>query len=432
MRFLAFLLLPGCLASAADPPPVAPAAAAQACPGPYASAAPRAGWNKGFEVAGQSRAFYLILPEHPTQPSPLFMAFNGTGEDGEQFASRARLQEFADKGFLVVAPSSAGNGQFWPVWDGLRARGHEGDPNADVELFDRLLGCVAAHFPVDPERVYVGGHSAGGIFTNHLLQRRSGVIAGAIVASGVYSQTSPDPVVPLDPATVIVTWGGDNDHWSGRAGGTTVRGFSFVAEASAASQAYARAGADVVSCEGDDLGHAWLDGLDPWMADVLLAHPRGGPRLVALPPQPAGAHAACVLGPVVDTPPDAIVCPASATPGCQYMCQQLADGAVRNKTVQPVLRGELAKLGFEGEACGGCVAHCEAQAVAPADAAVLACLGSQPPVDPEQRGIAAALPLIDGVDSCCAGHDDSGWCGDICGTMRKNIAARPYFKGCAD
>lgn len=427
--------LPACLAAASSPSPALPAAPttpneSMSCPSPYDSAAPQVGWNKGFLVAGQPRSFFLIVPVQNDGPAPLFMAFNGTTEDGEQFATRARLQQFADKGFVVVAPSSAGNGDFWPVWDGLRARGHEADPNADIALFDQLLACVSAHIRVDPARVYVGGHSAGGIFTNALLQRRSEVIAGAIVASGVYSQTSPDPVVPLHPTTVIVTWGGDNDRWSGRAGGTAVRDFSFVAEAAAAGQAYADAGAGVVSCEGEGVGHAWLDGLNPWMADLLLAHPKGGLPLGSLPVQPSGVRASCVLGPVLDTPPDAMVCPASSTPGCQYMCQQLTDGAVRNKTVQPVLQGELAKLGFDAAGCVGCVEHCETHAVSLADTDVLSCITLQPPVDSDQRGIAAALPLIDGVDTCCAGRDDSGWCLDICGTMRRNLAARPYFKGC--
>lgn len=419
--FLLSALL-GCVATAADPP--------SECPGTFQTRAPQPGWNTGYTVAGQSRSFYLMTPKAPVKDAPVFFAFNGTTEDGKEFAERAELEDFVAKGFIVVAPSSAGNGQFWPVWDGLRARGHEGDPNADVALFDSLLACLPEHMSIDQRRIYVGGHSAGGIFTNHLLQRRSNRIAGAIVASGVYSQTTPDPVVPLDPTTVIVTWGGENDRWSGRAGDTMVRGFGFAAEASAASRAYTKAGASVVSCKGYEIGHAWLDRLNPWMADILLAHPKGAPPLTTLPLLPKSGEASCVLGPVQDTPPDPLTCPESATPGCQYMCQQLADGAVRNRTVQPVLAGELAKLGFDDEGCGGCVAHCEAEATKPADAEALACIVTQPPIDPEERGIAAALPLIDAVDTCCTDRTDSGWCLDICGTMRKNIAARPYFKGC--
>lgn len=434
MRFaLALLaLLAGCLAAAAPSNATRLAADPAAhCPAPYDTTPPQPGWNRGFSAGGQSRAFYLMLPAASDTPAPVFVAFNGTSEDAAQFAARARLDQFVARGFVVIAPASNGNGTFWPVWDGLRAKGREADPNADVALFDQLLACVAAHVPLDRDRVYVGGHSAGGIFTNHLLQRRSDRIAGAIVGSGVYSQTTPAPAVPLDPTTVIVTWGGDNDRWSGRAGATAVRDFGFVAEAAAASHAYAKApGVGVASCEGDDLGHAWLAGLNGWMIDVLLAHPKGAPPLTELPPLPAGANATCVLGAVQDAVPDAVSCPASDTPGCQYVCQQLADGVVRNRTVGPVLRGELARLGFDGEGCGRCVTHCEQQVRAEADSEVLACVVARPPVDPDARGIDAAMPLIDAVDGCCTDRGDSGWCRDICGTMRRNIAAKPYFGGC--
>ncbi len=142
-----------------------------------------------------------------------------------------------------------------------------------------------------------------------------------------------------------------------------MRGFGFAAEASAASaasRAYARAGAAVVSCGGDNLGHAWLDGLNPWMADLLLAHPKGAPPLAALPPLPARPGATCVLGPVSDTPPDALVCPASATPGCQYMCQ----GPPQNKRLhrgRPGARSARSEGAGSAEALrGGARAACRA------------------------------------------------------------------------
>ena len=51
--------------------------------------------------------------------------------------------------------------------------------------------------------------------TNYVLQRRSSLLAGGIVASGVFSLTSPAPPPVLDPMFVFVTWGGSNDQYSG-------------------------------------------------------------------------------------------------------------------------------------------------------------------------------------------------------------------------
>ena len=426
---LLVLLPTGCASATAGAPAAPPAEAPATCPAPYATTAVKAGWNRGLRVGTEDRSFYAILPKAPAGPAPLFVAFNGTGEDGETFAARAHLQDFADRGFLVLAPSSAGHGTFWPVWDSMRARGTEGDPNADLALFDTLLACVA---PVtDPARVYIGGHSAGGIFTNYVLQRRSDRIAGAIVASGIYSQTSPVPAVPLSPTTVLVTWGGTNDRWTGRAGSAAVRDFSFPSEASIASHAYAAApGVGVATCAGADLGHAWLDGANAWMIDVLLAHPKGGPPLTTLPPVPASARATCAVGPWDDAPVVGLTCPASRVAGCTEACQQVADGAWSNPTIGPVLHHELVDLGFGPSGCGGCVERCEALASTPTDEAVLACMSAQPKVTPGARGIGGAAPLIDAVNVCCDGHTDAPWCGAVCKELHGNLASRAYFTSC--
>lgn len=391
----------------------------------------QAGWNRGFKVAGQARSFYAIFPEPTGAPAPLLIAFNGTTEDGAVFAARAGLQDFADKGFVVLAPSSHGNGVYWPVWDGLRPKGHEADPNADLALFDALVGCAPSWRAIDPARIFVAGHSAGGIFSNHVLQRRSSVLAGGIVASGVYSQTSPVPAEPLDPMSIIVTWGGSNDAWSGAAGTAAGRNFGFVSEAAVASHAYAKApGVSVVSCEGEELGHAWLDGINGWMADLLLAHPKGAP-INDLPPTPSNGRAHCVLGPVDEPRDPGISCPASVVPGCQVACQQVADGAVTNHTVGPLLRPQLRHLGFPNtSSCAGCIAHCEELATSPADAEVLACMVRQPPVDRSVGGLAGTMPLVDAVNTCCEARSDSGWCLDVCKEMRSNLASRAYFDRC--
>ena len=254
-----------------------------ACPGGF----PQSGWNRGLEVAGQRREVYALLPTQ-TGPRPLLIAFNGTTENGQSFARRARLQDYADRGFVVLAPSSAGNGTLWPVWDAMRPPGEEDAPNADLALFDGLLACAQARLEIDASRIYVAGHSAGGSMTNHLLQRRSSVLAGGIVGSGVYDGTRPGSTAPLDPMAVIVTWGGANDQWSGLAGGVLVRRFGFWPEAVAAAQRYAEVpGGTMVACQANDQGHVWLDELNGWMADTLLAHPRGQAGApVALPSVP--------------------------------------------------------------------------------------------------------------------------------------------------
>ncbi|HVH43755.1 MAG TPA: PHB depolymerase family esterase [Labilithrix sp.] len=409
------------------------------CPASYRDVAPKEGNNTGYSVAGQEREFTLFLPDDLSEPRPLLVGFNGTGEDGPSFSARAKLADFAAKGFIVVAPSSNGNGSTWPVWDSLRKPGTENDPNKDLELFDSLVKCVAGHHQVDKNRIYVAGHSAGGIMTNHVLQRRSKLLAGGIPASGVFSLTSPKPPEPLDPLFVIVTWGGDNDKYTGTAGGVSVGGFNFATEASLASTYYdAEANVGEVNCRGNNVGHAWLSGLNDWFAAQLLAHPKGWsgkgqPDLA--PPVPADAKAVCKDEPYAGTKTIEVACQTSTTDGCQQTCQLFGDCAVENGTVGPALKTELTAIGFSGPnnaSCGGCVANCEVKATTASDAAALACFKQHQAKAECAQGIEGAYPLVDAVNKCCEGRKDSPWCVSICTEIKKNSSAQSFFATCSD
>lgn len=407
------------------------------CPGAFKSKAPKAGLNQRFEVAGQQREFVLLLPDDTSTPRPLFVAFNGTGEDGESFSERAALEDFAARGFVVLAPSSAGNGANWPVWDSLRQPGKENEPNKDLDFFDALVKCTAGHVPIDQNRIYAGGHSAGGIFTNHLLQRRSKLLAGGIPASGVFSLTSPDPVETLDPLFVIVTWGGDNDRYSGTAAGVSVGGFNFVTEASLASKFYdAQENVGEVNCRGNNLGHVWLSGLNDWFVDQLLAHPKGlaGKGSADLAPAvPSNAKAKCTDTPYEGPSTVEVECGESTRAGCTATCQLFGDCAVENGTVGPVLKPQLAGIGFSGannENCGGCVSKCEEVATTEADAEVLSCLEDAQASAKCEQGINGAYPLIEAVNTCCKDKLGSEYCKAVCAEIAKNSSAATFFSSC--
>ncbi len=387
----------------------------------------RPGWNR-FEVDGEARSVYALLPAPSDEPAPLLVALNGTSENGQLFALRARLADYASRGFLVLAPSSAGHGMIWPVWDAMRPPGQEEAPNPDLQLFDALVACAVDQGRVDPAQIWVGGHSAGGSMTNYVLQRRASVLAGALVGSGIYGNTSPVAPTALDELLVIFTWGGENDRWSGRAGGVRVQNIGFEAEAAAASQAYAAQGARVITCRGAEEGHAWLDELNGWMADQMLASPRGTEALTLAPLPPLKRPPACAAEPFQDAPGAQVACEGAG--GCVSACQLFADCAVENPTVAPVLSRELSTLGFSDGACGGCVSWCTSEATTPADLAVLSCVEQAQGQAICSAGVAGARPLIDAVNTCCAGATGSAWCAEVCGTLSKNSAAKAYFPTC--
>lgn len=412
---------------------------AAVCPGAYAATPLVAGDNEGFEIAGQSRDVLVIEPPASFEgPRPLFVAFNGTNESGPSFSSRADLEELAARGFVVVAPSSNGNGTLWPVWDSMHQQGTDDpDANPDLLLFDAVVACLAAHRPIDRHRIYVGGHSAGGIMANYVLQRRSELLAGGIVASGVFSLTSPEPASPLDDMFVIVTWGGNNDEYSGGSGGVAVPAINFVEQASIASAFYEEEADEVAQahCRGANLGHAWLP-INDWFASALLAHPKGighGGE-ARLPTLPEGAPATCSADAYVFESDVVVECPdASAVEGCAAFCQFAGDCAVENATVGPILAPQLEGLGFSGEdnqECGGCITHCEEAATTTADEEVLACIEAEQASSICGPGVDGALPIIEALEACCDGRADSPWCVDACTILWTNSAVRSFIPSC--
>jgi poly(3-hydroxybutyrate) depolymerase len=421
-------------------PPVALAANPQTdCP-PAFQTAPADGQHDGFEVAGQSRGFYLEQPDASKYagPRPLMVAFNGTGESGKTIYDRAQLGDFVARGFIVLAPDSIGNGTLWPVWDGLRQPSEESLENKDLEYFDSLVQCIAAHHSIDQKRIYVSGHSAGGIFTNRVLRARSALLAGGIPASGVFDYTAPDPAPELDAMAVLVTWGGDNDAYSGGTGGVTVPEFNFVEQATLASAYYEKSPkVDQVYCRGKNLGHAWLDAANDWMIDYLLGHPKGlaksSPWKFAAPA--ASANFTCGEAAAEFTSSVVVNCGTSQTPSCHSLCQLVGDCAVENATVAPILGPQLEAIGFSGTDhtdCGGCLTQCDADAQTggATDSAVLSCFDTESQSAACGAGIPGVMPFVDAANKCCKDQTSSAVCKRLCGTIKTNSAASALFPTC--
>jgi predicted esterase len=411
---------------------------ALACPPAFQAAAPLAGENGDFEIAGQSRSFTLLEPPARfSGPRPMLIAFNGTGETGSSFLERADLETMTEQGFYVLAPWSAGNGALWPVWDAVHTQTSPDVDNKDLAYFDAIVACAGAHFPIDKNRLYVAGHSAGATMANYILQRRSELLAGGIVASGGFSFTAPMPKATLDGAFVLVTWGGDNDEYSGQAGEVFVDGINFIEQASLASIFYeSEPNVAQANCRGNDVGHAWLE-LGDWFGVTLLEHPKGlaGKASLVLPALPATAPAACTTEPFVFSSGIEIVCGASTTAGCSETCQLFGDCLLENATLGPLVVSELIALGYGGTAedpdCGGCLDNCESGAAGAANAAALDCMKAAQATAICGPGGEGGLPALEALDGCCAGQSDASWCIDTCTTFLGNSAIAQLLPGCA-
>ena len=424
------------------PAEAAVAEASEACPEDFVQGPIEAGQHEGYLSAEQLRSFHLVTPDPETftGPRPLLVAFNGTGGNGVGFIESANLAPFVEKGFIVVAPDSNANGTVWPVWDAMRIGEDEGLPNPDLDYIDSLMACLAAHHEVDENRIYLTGHSAGGLMANRVLRARSEVFAGGIVGSGVYDLTAPDPAPPLDAIAVIVTWGGDNDAFSGDSDDpdVAVPEINFVEQASVASLAYEAAeGVHQVACHADNAGHTYLPSISAWTADFLLMHPKGAAihdGYTFEEPTELDPTITCTEEPYTYIPPVIVECPADeADPiGCYDYCQFSADCVVENGTVSGPLGPQMSALGFSGEnysECGGCIETCEADVAEGQadDPAVLDCW-TEATAQTCSAGVTGAMPFINAVNTCCLDALESAVCTRLCTTVMQSDVASDFFK----
>lgn len=130
------------------------------------------------EIDGRQREWFVYEPSalRMNKPLPLVLAIHGYSCTGELFAENSGWHELAERrGFLLVYVSafpdnaiSDGHTVPLPSWDALGIHAQ----TDDVKCIDHVLDAVKSIYPVDPERVYVSGHSNGSMLTQRLMEER--------------------------------------------------------------------------------------------------------------------------------------------------------------------------------------------------------------------------------------------------------------------
>lgn len=141
------------------------------------------------------------------EAAPLVVLLHGYGVDGNGQAAYLRMTEAADEaGMLLVAPDGTENARgqrFWNATDACCGPGSEIDDSA--YLAD-VIAKVSQDHAVDPDRIFVVGHSNGGFMANRMACDHADTIAAIVSIEGsTYEDAS--ACDPSEPVSVLLVHG---------------------------------------------------------------------------------------------------------------------------------------------------------------------------------------------------------------------------------
>ena len=128
----------------------------------------------------------LVAPDEVTAPAPLLVVLHGYKSTAvETDAYLGTSQQAATRGMYVLLPNGLEERVGRQFWDASPACcNFTGNPVDDVGYLSDLIEEAIATRPIDPDRVYVMGHSNGGFMSYRMACERADLVTAVLVLSG--------------------------------------------------------------------------------------------------------------------------------------------------------------------------------------------------------------------------------------------------------
>lgn len=170
-------------------------------------------YEQTITVDGKERHYLLHVPKgyDAAKPIPLLIMLHGRGGDGKEFAERTGMNEKADKeGFAVAYPSATKwfDRKDLSAWDAANGLVPPGGRANDLDFLRKVIDRSQSQLTIDPKRIFMIGHSSGGMMTYLAASEMSDKLAAVGIVSSAMSGKEPKPEFPV---SVISTHGTDDE-----------------------------------------------------------------------------------------------------------------------------------------------------------------------------------------------------------------------------
>jgi poly(hydroxyalkanoate) depolymerase family esterase len=130
-------------------------------------------------------------------PVPLLVALHGCLQSPADFAAGTRFDELGARyGAIVVYPEQSKRANPSGCWNWFQTK-HQTRKGGEPARILRLVNALVHQYPVDRERIYVAGISAGGSMAAILAEQAPDVFAGVAVMAGVALHSSDNLLTAL-------------------------------------------------------------------------------------------------------------------------------------------------------------------------------------------------------------------------------------------
>ena len=148
---------------------------------------------------GATRTYFVFTPGGLSAPAPVLVLLHGSGHNGASLIGpwRGLAQK---EGIILVAPDSIDSAE----WNCRKD---------SPDFLHKVLDEIASKYPVDAQRLYLFGHSAGAMYALYLSVAESGYFAATAVHAGALLEGD---FTIIDSATrkiPLAIWVGSNDDF---------------------------------------------------------------------------------------------------------------------------------------------------------------------------------------------------------------------------